>query len=141
MLRAKLRKAALAHVLGGSVADVTKAAFAAAHDALQQLADGEAGRGGAAAPAAATGGGVAALPQKRQQPERSTQQRPHAALALVLGPLLVARCRDKEAAVAAAAAVRRVLGSLRVGRHPLEVPVAAHITAGPSLHHLAQALV
>eukprot|EP00887_Chlorella_sp_A99_P004871 scaffold4.g4871.t1 len=128
MALGKLHKAALQHALGGSVADVTKAAFVALSTALRSLhasTPPPAPQQDAEAPAA---DGAA-----------QCEQRASSAIALVLGACLVVRCGAKEDVAAAATAVRRAVAQLRVGGRVLDAPVAARITAGPSLHPLHQA--
>lgn len=81
------------------------------------------------------------MPEGQQAEAAQCRQAPSGsgALVLVVGRSFVVRCCGGEGAVAeAAGAVRRAVSSLHVGRHVLEVPVAASITAGPSVHFLQQ---
>lgn len=125
--RGKLHKAILQHVLEGSVADVLRAALVSTRGAL------------AAIPT--TGAG-------QQQQQAQAQEKPE--VVLVLGHSLVLRlpaaCTATlggtgAAASAVAAAVERGLRSLYIGRALLAAPLAAVVTAGPSLHLWDQANV
>ena len=125
--RGKLHRAILLHMLGGSLADVHKAALVSTHAALGAL--------GAASAAAPPGGASACM-----------QQRPEVAMVLgssivVLLPAAFTAAHAGGGAAAAgavAAAVRGGLGSLYVGRAQLAAPPAAVITVGRTLHPLDQ---
>ena len=124
--RGKLHRAILLHMLGGSLADVLKAALVCTHASLGALP---------AASARAPPGSASSM-----------QQRPEVALVLghsivVLLPPAFTAAHSGGAAAAAgavAAAVRRGLGSLYVGRAQLAAPPAAAITVGRTLHPLDQ---
>ena len=120
--RGKLHKAILVHVLGGSLADVMKAAVVSTHAAL-------AGLGPSCGPRGDSPGA-----QQPQGPQ----------VALVLGHSIVLHLPSAflaahggspgAASAAVGAAVLPGLRSLYVGRATLSVPLGARLMAGPSLH-------